>query len=255
MKELGLKSKGAGRVKSVFGDSQEGALINVEGEEKTGKNHFAFTAPKPLLCISVDRDARPVARKFKGVHVAAFDWELPLKKATTQAVSDVTRPVWKEVEELFYDALKSTRVKTIVMDTGTRLWDLIRLAKFGKLQQVPPVLYTQVNALFERMILAGQGTGKHIIWLHRLGERWIDVKKNGKYVGMNTGEMKRLGFKSMGFDVEANIRLTRDGNVFTAEIIDNGFDGDCNGMLFKKKMCNYPSVMSALTDSDPADWS
>jgi hypothetical protein len=255
MKSLGLKSKAASKLVSSFEDGQEGALVNVEAEEKCGKNHFAFTAAKPIVCISVDRDARPVARKFDGVHVARFDFEVPVGKAAKpQHVSDMVRPVWKEIDDLFFDALKSKNVRTIVMDTGTRLWDIIRLAKFGKLQQVPPILYTQVNALFERMILAGQGAGKNVIWLHRLGEKWIDVKKKGKIVSANTGEMKRLGFKGMGFDVEANIRLTRDGNVFTATIVDNGFDADFNGMQFKKKMCTYPAVMSALTDTDPEQW-
>lgn len=253
MNDLGLKST---RLTTKF-EWQPGSNINVEGDEKTGKNHFAFTAPGPIVCISGDRKLDFLVAKFKPkkIAVARFHYDIRLGMKD-EDVKGLVRPIWKEIEELFWDALHSSKVKTVVIDNGTWLWQTKRLASFGRTEKVPPVLYNIANAQFERMLLAGEEQpNKHVIWIHRLGEEWVWKKNDeGKDVSMPTGKRKREGFKHVGFDVQANLRCVVQDGVFKLRVVDNAFDPSCNGQFFKGKQLNYPFVMATLTGTDPGEW-
>jgi len=244
--DLGLRSKAARRLQQET--TELGVVINVQAKEKAGKNHFAYSAPGPIVVISGDRNSDVVRRKFpkKDIRIAYFKYDFD-PRADAQDVHDIVKPIWKEVEELYWDALRSKAVRTIVCDTGTWFWSTIRLGKFGKTQQVPPVLYNQVNAIFERMILRGEEYNKNVIWLHRMKEEWVGSRNSkGKYESNPTGRWVRDSFKHMGNDVQANIELSRPSNKFAATVLNNGLDPSFDGMTFKGKMCDFSTVMAAL---------
>jgi hypothetical protein len=258
--KLGLHAKAATRMESLF-EWVPGANVNVEGEEKTGKNHFAFTAPSPILCISGDRKITFLAAKLastmkKHIHAVRFRLQIPLG-ASSEKVKEIARPIWRELEELFWEALQSSTVRTIVVDTGSWAWELKRLAAFGKTERILPVFYNLCNAQFERMLLAGEDyPGKHIIWIHKLGDEWKNKQGDRGMESYKTGKMERKGFKNVGFDVQANIRTSwdKESKKFTAKVISNAFDPDFNGVVFKGTSCNYASVMSAITGTDKGEW-
>lgn len=250
---LGLKARAADRMESLF-EWQPGANISLEGLDKTGKNHFAFTAPGPILCLSGDRRVDYIAAKqaselHKKIHAVRFKARIPLA-ADDEAIKKLCRPIWREVEELFLESLDSDKVRSIVVDTGTFFWELKRLAAFGKTNKVLPVFYSIANAQFERLLLAGEEyPNKHVIWLHKLG---AEYKHNEP-----TGKLERKGFKNVGYDMQAVIRTGYDAESkrFFAKVVNNTFEPACNGMVFKGKSCNYATVMSTLTGSDRKEWS
>lgn len=253
MNDLGIKSD---RLTDKF-EWVPGSNINVEGDEKTGKNHFSFTAPGPIVCISGDRKIDHLVAKFrpKKIYAARFHYDIKLGM-DSEAVKGLVRPIWKEIEQLFWDALENRKVKSIVVDNGTWLWQTKRLASFGKTEKVPPVLYNVANAQFERMLLAGEEKpGKHVIWIHRLGEEWVWKKNDqGQDVSMPTGKRKREGFKHVGFDLQASLRCLQADGVFKVRVVDNAFDPSANGQFFKGKQLNYPFVMASLTGTEPEVW-
>ncbi len=53
---------------------------------------------------------------------------------------------------LCFKALESKEIKSIVIDTASEAWELVRLARFGKLTQVMPQHYGPVNTEFRDMI-------------------------------------------------------------------------------------------------------
>jgi len=55
----------------------------------------------------------------------------------------------------------------VVVDTGTGVWEMRRLSKFGKLIQVPPVLYMQCNSEMSILVSKAMKSDKNVIWIHR----------------------------------------------------------------------------------------
>ena len=65
-------------------------------------------------------------------------------------------------------ALAEPAVRTISVDTATELWELLRMARFGKLTQVMPYQYGPVNAEFRSLIRMAYASDKNLILLHKM---------------------------------------------------------------------------------------
>lgn len=250
----GLTSKAARHIKPIE-DDVSAVVANVQGLEKTGKNHFCATAPSPQLVISGDRKLDRLLKKFpkQDIEVARFGYDLfNIKK--DEEIKSIVKPVWKDIVELFFDALHS-KLRTIVMDNGTWIWETCRLAHFGRAERVPPLFYGPVNAAFERMLLAGEESGKNVLWIHRMADKWADKRdpRTGQIRSINTGQIERKGFKNVGFDVQTNLQTIRVDDRFSVKVIDTDTNPEWNGYTFKGK-CDFPTVMSTIYGNDPEDW-
>jgi len=168
-------------------------ILNVEGGEKQGKTHFALTAPGPIALIDMDIGLEGVISKFtkvKKIYVASFNYR------------DATEPkqweeMWKRMKQCYMDSLASKNIRTLIVDTATEMWELVRMASFGKLTQVKPHHYAPVNAEFRDLLRKAYDSNKNLILIHKQKKEYVDEKW--------TGNMERAGFGDVGYAVQANI--------------------------------------------------
>src|SRR5262249_32450037 len=128
----------------------------VDGLEKCGKDNFALTSPGPIGVLSLDLGLDGVVQKFqnkKEIWVAEHRVNTTKLRAehSMEEVADVATEAWDNIVR-DYDELLSSGAKTGIIDTGTELWEILRLARFGKLDQVMPRHYASVNAEFKELI-------------------------------------------------------------------------------------------------------
>jgi hypothetical protein len=188
-------------------------IVNAEGEEKSGKNHFAFTAPGPIFEHSFDIGNEGVVQKFqsqKRIMIAEYELEIQPGEADPREVAEAADKVWSQFLSNYRDGLASCGNGTTMIDTGTETWELLRLARFGKLTQVMPHHYGPVNKEMQEMIREGFGHNCNVIFLHKRKEEWENyVGSDGKEKGRKTGKMKRVGFSDMPFLVQVNLVCER----------------------------------------------
>lgn len=195
MKEQELKIKNYRRIAGR--SSTHRMIVSAEAQEKEGKTTFGLTAPAPIALISLDFGLEGVVEKWqseKEIYVAEFDYK------------DVTDPkewlrMWKDVKSAYQDALHTERVRTVLVDTGTEMWELCRLAGFGKTDHVKPHHYGPVNAEYTDTIREAYRTNKNVILLHKMKEEYVDDK--------STGNIIRSGFGNMPYLVQVLVRLWR----------------------------------------------
>ena len=139
----------------------------VNGRRGSGKSHFALEfSPRPLLVLALDPTFRFMLDKFNldDVYVASYPRLSPelmnkvsgvKNKAAMdqssefyQKMMEEAQTVWTQYSADFYSNLKSMR--TIVMDTASEAWELIRLARHGRLQQIETTQYGALNTEFRR---------------------------------------------------------------------------------------------------------
>jgi hypothetical protein len=101
---------------------------------------------------------------------------------------------------------RSVKARTVVVDTGSECWELLRLCEFGKISQVKPHHYTEVNGLMRDIVRAGFDSDVNVIWLHKLKAEWKD---NAEGKGRKTGVLERHGFEGMSYLVQANLLAYR----------------------------------------------
>src|ERR1700723_169108 len=133
-------------------------IVNAEGEEKSGKNHFSFSAPGPVYLHSFDIGNEGVVQKFqseKEIYIAEYELSMQPGEASAVEVAEAAEKVWQQFISNYRDGLASCGNGTTVVDTGTEMWELLRLARFGKLTQVMPHHYGPVNKERTRQVGGG----------------------------------------------------------------------------------------------------
>ena len=168
-------------------------ILNIEGQEKEGKTHFALTAPGPIALIDMDIGLEGVVSKFnkqKKIYVASFNY----RESTSPEEWD---KMWIKMRTAFLDALASKTIRSLICDTGTEVWELLRMARFGKLSQVKPHNYAPVNAEFRDLIRKAYDSDKNLLLIHKQKKEYVNEQWSGNW--------ERAGFGDVGYAVQANI--------------------------------------------------
>jgi hypothetical protein len=185
----------------------------VEGLDGVGKTFFGLTAPGPVAvhCLEDGMDRAltgfppAMLEKLQAAGLYKFDYEFPMTRAlpggSDKSLVEACGAVWAEFA---VNARASVdKCRTNIMDTGSRAWELLRLARHGKLTQVMPIQYTQVNLEFTELLQVLHRSQANNIWLHRLKPAYEKDK-------LVAGKYERQGFGDIGYEVDAVLRLTFD---------------------------------------------
>lgn len=190
-------------------------IVNAEGEEKSGKNHFGFSAPGPIFEHSFDIGNEGVVQKFqssKKIMIAEYELDIQPGEAEAREVAASADKLWERYMANYRDGLASCGNGTTLIDTGTEVWELLRLARFGKLAQVMPHHYAPVNKEMQEMIREGFNHNCNVIFLHKLKDEWENYVVDGKEKGRKTGRKTRVGFSDVPYLVQMNVKCQRSDN-------------------------------------------
>ncbi len=234
-------------------DVKARVVISIEGKEKTGKSHFAYSAPGPIILMNTDRGHEGVVNKFpdKEVWESQYDFHPP-KKARQDPAAAITwmNERWEKFCDDYAVALKASGARTIILDNWSDAFEACRIARFGKLTQVLPEHYGPVNVEFTDLMRKAYDHDANVIFLHRIKEEWADRKPLGTY--------KREGFKNVGSIVQLVMRservdLEKGGSDFVMRVLDSRHNPDLNGETFEN--ATFQDVaMRLMPDSDESDW-
>lgn len=232
-------------------------IMSVFADEKCGKSHFAFTAPGPIGCISIDYGIDGVIQKFqdeKQIKVSKYRLKIPPKGADMNQVASASVEMWDDILEDFHYSIANHR--TTVVDTGDEAWAILRLARFGKLDQVKPHHYGPVNAEFRDLYREAYDGPNNLIMLHKSKAEYVDDRK--------TGKKERAGFSDTGFLVQVELKLSKLPLDDRDDASDNGFRGriiscrqnpDIEGQELQGPMLSFPIVAQIVfPDSSASDW-
>jgi len=222
-------------------------ILSISGLEKQGKTHFALTAPGPIAMFSADVGEEGVVNKFmdnKDVYIMSV-------ARVTGEDSDEAEPEFDRFHKAYIEMLRGDVVRTIIFDTATEIWELLRMARFGKLTQVMPYQYGPVNKEYRDLIREAYNYNKNLILLHKMKAQYINDKRSG--------EWERAGFNDTGFLVQVNAQIYRyspaDGGDFVFWVKDCRQNPDLAGEEFEGPLCEFPFVASQiLPDVDSEHW-
>lgn len=211
-----LSLAGAGFVDPVQTTVPRVSVCTTAGE-KLGKTHWALSAPGPIAVISTDTGTRAVVEKW----ISEYGKDIKLFQLTAATAlleakrGDAGVGEWLRAEEAIYAVVEDKRIRTLVVDTATEVWELCRLAYFGKLAQVKPHHYAAPNNRFRVLLKYVYDTRLDLnaVWIHKHKKEY---KASGKGNDESnwTGKYERSGMADVPFltDVVAEHykRLERD---------------------------------------------
>jgi len=171
-------------------------VVSVIGIEKQGKTHFALTAPGDIALFNLDVGLEGVVGKF------VDDKRVIIYNLLNYMTPEVAKQAWVNFMKAYESALRTPGIRTIIIDTATQLWALLRLARFGQLAQIMPFQYAPVNAEFKGMMDMGYSSDKNLILIHKMRPIYINDKR--------TKDLERDGFRDTGARVQVNLHAYRE---------------------------------------------
>lgn len=204
-----------------------GLTLNVRGGEKVGKTYQCLaTSPEPIAYLNGDRDnshlLRWLMRRGRKIWASRdYCYSLPGPKQITRAMSageqkDINTknaalvlPIWQRFVKEFQAALES-KARTVVVDTGTWVYQTVRLAKFGTLS-IPKWMAQEYKGDMEAVMHMPDEYGKLVIWIHRSAPEWEDfINAEGEKDSRTTGRMRTEGFDKVDYVVDATVEISFD---------------------------------------------
>jgi hypothetical protein len=220
-------------------------VVSVEGEEKKGKTSFALSSAGPIALLNFDLGLEGVVEKWikvKKVWVSEFDY----RDATSVKQWE---EMWEKMKGAYMEALKSPKVRSVVIDTATEAWELLRLARFGKLTQVMPHHYAIPNAEFRDLIRKAYQHDKNLILVHKMKPEYVGDK--------STGRLVRSGYGDTPYLVQLSLKVYRDpeSSAFGVKVLSCRHNGSLEGTEFPEPMNTFPCVAAEVWEGTTAeDW-
>lgn len=110
-------------------------LMSVWGSAKTGKSHFALTAPEPIYYFNLDFGVRPLLHKFADKDITVYDVPVVLFAGMDESDDHIkgltaTLNTFQNAYQRALNELRGTG-GSVVIDTTSILWKLIQEVYVG----------------------------------------------------------------------------------------------------------------------------
>lgn len=234
------------------------AIVSSTGREGSGKSTFAISAIPTGAGMYVPMDRRPAGRVIEDLLVSrrVFVPKTNLRRLGEKKFDQgQAGKMWDELHGVTFDALMEPSIRVVVWDTGNHAWEILRMARFGKLTQVMPHHYGPVNTEFESLLWLAEEQKKIIILVHKMSKEY-KTNKEGKDTW--TGAYERSGYSHMQY--VANIQLEHfrtPDKQFAVRVIQNKINPEVDGSELAGDDCSFGYLAAATWPDgfDDAEWS
>ncbi len=214
--------------------------VAIVGDPKTLKSSLALTFPKDIAIFAFDKAGVIRALRHVRLHVdpeiddkiQLFEYGVPLMK-TAQDKFKWARERWtKFFEKDLPEAAESGAFKTIMIDTGTMMYDMCRMAYREEqgFEKVNQRNYEEIYARMSGVLMLPQYYEVNMVSTYYLKDEWKG--------GSSTGEEILDGYKKTGglVDIVLQTKIKQEiiegklENIPVAVINECGYDYHLNGV-------------------------
>jgi hypothetical protein len=256
-------------------DESKYVVAILQGLDQTGKTHFAFSAPEPILCMTFDPGniKRGVARKYKGKNIQLATFEIPKGLVATSALATAARNEQNRWEEIYTEAVEGEYFKTIILDREDETWELFRYEEFDGKQGAKAHHYTPLNAHYKALLKLAEKNKKNLLMIDAVKDEWKNEKPTGKKVKEGFRHLGMLSQLTLEHEVDQydnfsiNVvrcrdNATRNGGNLTKEVISEYLNGEL-GIDYPADEAtgeatwfevNFSNCMAYLIGGQPNEW-
>lgn len=237
-------------------------IMSVEGDWGTGKTDFALTAPGPIAFFKIDPNSDVTVAKYANKKRILKN-EIVVPSSDQPDAQAKAEAVWRKFRA-DYDWALNHDIRSIIWDTASEIWELCRLAAFGKLTNVMPHHYVAVNNDFRRLIKDAFDSDTNLIMIHKVKDEWVNyTDTQGKEKGKRTGKKERAGFSDIGFACQVMVQTTfdrdREESPFQAQVLkctqNPMITGTVYGQMGDMRGNSFPVIATdVFPDSSIDDW-
>jgi len=226
--------------------------------EKQGKTHLALTAPGPIVVFDADYGLEGVVGKFVDAGKKIYIYRIEMPSQEEKDAGKIASEIWDEINALFIDVLRNPEVRTVIFDTASELWEIARLAYFGKLEQVKSHHYGMVNAAFRRFLKKGLDSDKNILLLQKMKAEYLDDKRTGKYEMSGFGDTSHI-VQALIYPNHSRVQKelpdgqTVEQGQFYVEVRDSRHSPEMMNSFFVGELATFPWIAASIIKGTSPD--
>ena len=225
-------------------------IMSVSALPKTGKNHYAYTAPEPIRVYCFNGGADFVATKFPSKAIDVRNFHMPIVEDEDKKWA---LPVWEEFRSQYKKDIEGGAYSTYVFDTATEVENICQQSVLEEQQDVAEERnkskkklatneYLARNLRMKALFDMAKNAGANLISLQYLKDEWIRMK--GAERAEQTGNLVMDGWKRTESQADINLEMTTktktvivdkrpvEKKISTTRIVSNRFDRDLDGKVF-----------------------
>lgn len=233
------------------------AMIEVYGDTGTGRTRLALTMPGPIGLAHTAEKIEGVIQQFskdKVIRVINFGGTFA---GSPQQIADKAGPIWSRMIGAWNSAIDDW-ARTVIMDTDSEAWEILRLARFGELTPKGRLdhMYGPVNAEWRSVFKRARMQDRcSVIAIGQTKNEYRDVVRGGKTFSEATGRTIIAGQKEIRYMADVVIRTARTAdNGFSATVEKGWFSAQSEGLVVEDEDCRLPYILSLITETDEAEW-
>ncbi len=230
-------------------------IVRIGGREKQGKSTWSLTAPVPIAYHDLNNRSEHVLDRFVGRGVYKYTYDKLLASEQAEWAYQ-----WNQFKKDFMEAVGHPEIRTIVIDSETDLWELRRLAEFGRNPAMPEkygALNKDIRNIYDTVI----GTDKNLVVISEMKKRYIKkivkVKGYERELGDWDGTYETAGWSNTGAKVEVNLEVCFDPKekIFSTSVINCGVNAMLAGRVYEGAESNFPFLAAEVfPDTSPDYW-
>jgi len=247
----------------------ESYVVNIFGQTGTGKDSFCLTAPRPIVWFESEKDGIYRARKGVGTDgVFRIDISTPPDSGAGHEKEDenwkrACHKVFDNMIKAYDQVMKDPNIKTVVIDTETALWDLVRAAQFGRLFQIMQLQFAHVNPMMEQFYSKARLAGKNLIMVQQAEYMWVTktnalgeavLDKRGEKQREQSDDLEGKGWKNTGYRSDIVIALEKVRakksktalKVYRGEILKCGFGEGVEDRVMENDDITWPHLIAMI---------
>ena len=233
------------------------------GEEKSGKSTAALGFPMPIYHADFDFGFERISHRYKkeleeGL-IVTKPYPIPMEvDAFVTKIGRRIAGVREKYEEFIMDyvaALQDKKYQTVVIDTATQLWEIIRQGFLQEKQELQepkdklrerlmPIEYAEPNSRMRQILYAARSFNKHLVLTHYARDEYAPRSTPQGIEEMRTGNKELDGFKYTLGLADIVIRTERKSNEFYGTVTTCGLAIEMEGLIIKNP--SYEAIMELL---------
>ena len=180
---------------------KERMILNIQGLPDTGKTHMLLACPEPICIFDFDHNLEGILEKFpdKDIWVSEYDFDKPTKHASEVQLLKRADVLWNRFITEYNQAL--LQAKTIGIDSAGLMWELLRMARFGKMTSIMPHMYGPLNTEHQQIVDSAKRSNCNLVFLSTMQPEYIADQPSGRYV--------RQGWSRLDYHCSYSIELGR----------------------------------------------
>jgi len=190
-------------------------VASTAAQEKSGKTHWGvLTWPDPMAVFSLDTGTRMIVEKAlrSGRRIVYNKFLVPetqfkddnKAKALSGAERKTAEQEWDRFKDSIRKVIEYPKLRSLIIDTATEMWELARMARFGKTTQVPPQLYVALNAEMRELLTSVyERQDLNVLFIHKMKKEY--KSKAGLDKEVWSGRWERAGFGDLPYIVDMNL--------------------------------------------------